>query len=185
MQIESMAIPEVKLIRPKFIRDERGFFVETFRADRLAAAGVDITFVQDNHSLSAKAGTVRGLHYQTPPRAQDKLIRCVRGAILDAAVDVRHGSPTFGRFVVVRLSADDGLQLLVPKGFAHGFCTLEPDTEVIYKVSDYYAPDCDSGFIWNDPAVGVPWPVSADAAILSGKDARNPPLAELPPSFFY
>lgn len=183
MQIDSTAIPDVKLISPKYFRDDRGYFVETYRADRLTAAGVDIVFVQDNQSLSVPAGTIRGLHFQTPPRAQDKLVRCIRGSILDIAVDIRRGSPTYGRHVAVRLSAEDGLQLLVPKGFAHGFCTLEPDTEVVYKVSDYYAPECDRGLAWDDPALGISWPVAADAAVLSPKDRTHPRLADLPPAF--
>jgi dTDP-4-dehydrorhamnose 3,5-epimerase len=183
VQIEPTAIPDVKLITPKFFRDDRGYFVETYRADRLTAAGVDIAFVQDNQSLSVPVGTIRGLHFQTPPRAQDKLVRCIRGAILDVAVDIRRGSPTYGQHVAVRLSADDGLQLLVPKGFAHGFCTLEPDTEVVYKVSDYYAPECDRGLAWDDPALGIAWPVAAGAAVLSPKDRTHPRLADLPPAF--
>lgn len=183
MQIEPTAIPDVKLITPKFFRDDRGYFVETYRADRLTAAGVDIAFVQDNQSLSVPVGTIRGLHFQTPPRAQDKLVRCIRGAILDVAVDIRRGSPTYGQHVAVRLSAEDGRQLLVPKGFAHGFCTLEPNTEVVYKVSDYYAPECDRGLAWDDPALGIAWPVAAGAAVLSPKDRTHPRLAELPPAF--
>ncbi len=183
MQIEPTAIPDVKVITPKFFRDDRGYFVETYRADRLTAAGVDIVFVQDNQSLSVPAGTIRGLHFQTPPRAQDKLVRCIRGSILDVAVDIRRGSPTYGRHVAVRLSAEDGLQLLVPKGFAHGFCTLEPNTEVVYKVSDYYAPECDRGLAWDDPALAIAWPVSGAAAILSPKDKTHPSLADLPPAF--
>jgi len=183
VQIEPTAIPDVKLITPKFFRDDRGYFVETYRADRLTAAGVDIAFVQDNQSLSVPVGTIRGLHFQTPPRAQDKLVRCIRGAILDVAVDIRRGSPTYGQHVAVRLSAEDGRQLLVPKGFAHGFCTLERDTEVVYKVSDYYAPECDRGLAWDDPALGIAWPVAAGAAVLSPKDRTHPRLADLPPAF--
>jgi len=183
VQIEPTAIPDVKLITPKFFRDDRGYFVETYRADRLTAAGVDIAFVQDNQSLSVPVGTIRGLHFQTPPRAQDKLVRCIRGAILDVAVDIRRGSPTYGQHVAVRLSAEDGRQLLVPKGFAHGFCTLEPNTEVVYKVSDYYAPECDRGLAWDDPALGIAWPVAAGAAVLSPKDRTHPRLADLPPAF--
>lgn len=183
MQIESCDISDVKLITPKFWRDDRGFFVETFRVDRLAEAGVAVTFVQDNHSLSVTPGTIRGLHYQTEPHPQAKLVRCVRGAILDVAVDLRRASPTYGRHVAVRLSADDGRQLYVPVGFAHGFCTLEPHTEVIYKVSDYYDPACDKGLAWDDPALAIAWPVSAGSAVLSAKDTKQPRLAELPALF--
>lgn len=181
MQIEDTAIADVKLIVPKFFRDDRGFFVETWRQDRLEAAGVHIDFVQDNHSMSATPGTIRGLHFQTAPHAQDKLVRCVRGAILDVAVDIRKGSPTFGRHVAVQLSAEDGRQLLVPKGFAHGFCTLEPMTEVIYKVSAYYAPQCDKGLAWDDPALGIVWPIGPADVVLSAKDKTQPRLADLPP----
>lgn len=183
MRIETLNIADVKLVTPKFFRDERGFFVETYRADKFVAAGVDVTFVQDNHSLSVEAGTIRGLHFQTPPRAQDKLVRCTRGAILDIAVDIRRGSPTFGQHVAVELSAANGHQLFVPKGFAHGFCTLEPNTEVVYKVSDYYAPECDRGLAWDDPALAIAWPVADTSAILSGKDRTHPRLSELPPAF--
>jgi len=141
--------------------------------------------VQDNHSLSAKVGTVRGLHFQTAPHAQDKLVRCGRGALRDVAVDIRHGSPTFGQSVAVELSAENGRQLLVPKGFLHGFVTLEPDTEIVYKCTDYYAPDCDAGVRWNDPALGIDWGISEDDAVLSDKDTTAPLLADLPTYFTY
>ena len=141
MQITTLAIPDVKLIGPAIHRDARGFFSETFNARALIAAGIDQVFVQDNQSLSVERGVVRGLHFQLQPKAQDKLVRVTRGAILDVAVDIRRGSPTYGRHVAVELSAANWQQLWVPKGFAHGFCTLEPDTEVIYKVTDYYAPE--------------------------------------------
>jgi dTDP-4-dehydrorhamnose 3,5-epimerase len=183
MQIERLEIPEVVLTTPKFWRDDRGFFVETYRKDLFTAAGIDIVFVQDNHAASSARGTLRGLHFQLPPRAQDKLVRCTRGAILDVAVDIRAGSPTFGRHVAVRLSAADGRQLLVPKGFAHGYCTLEPDTEVVYKVSDYYAPECDRGLAWDDPALAIDWGITAADVVLSPKDRVLPRLADLPPAF--
>lgn len=186
MLIEPLAIPEVKLIRPRKFTDERGFFSETFSARALEDAGLKVpTFVQDNHSHSRAVGVLRGLHFQTHPHAQDKLVRVTRGAIFDVAVDVRLGSPTYGQHVAVVLSADDWSQLWVPKGFAHGLCTLEPDTEVLYKVTDYYAPDCDKGLAWNDPALEIEWPVSLDSVILSDKDQCHPTLAELPPYFVY
>ncbi|MDX2308707.1 MAG: dTDP-4-dehydrorhamnose 3,5-epimerase [Hyphomicrobium sp.] len=181
--IETLEIADVKLVSPRIFRDERGFFSEVYSRDLYRAGGIEAEFVQDNHSLSRSKGVVRGLHFQTNPRAQGKLVRVVRGSILDVAVDLRHGSPTFGRHVSAILSAENWKQLWVPAGFAHGFCTLEPDTEVIYKVTDTYAPDCDRGVLWNDPALGIAWPVAPEAAILSEKDRKNPTLAELPAYF--
>lgn len=183
VNVRPLAIADVKLIEPKIFRDERGVFSETFSERDLAAAGLHLHFVQDNHSRSVKPGVVRGLHFQAPPHAQDKLVRVARGAILDVAVDLRVGSPTFGRHVSARLSADNWLQILVPKGFAHGFCTLEPDTEVLYKVTDYYAPEADRGVRWDDPALGIDWPVKGSEAILSPKDALLPVFSELPAYF--
>lgn len=183
--IEPLEIPEVLLVRPKVHGDERGFFTETYNRRAFASAGLDSDFVQDNHSLSRARGVVRGLHYQSPPSAQGKLVRCIRGAILDVAVDIRHGSPTFGRHVARKLTATNHEQLWIPIGFAHGFCTLEPDTEVIYKVTDYYAPDCDFGLAWDDAALGIAWPVAPSTAVLSEKDRRQPRLAELPEHFRY
>lgn len=185
LSVEKLALPGILLLTPAIHRDARGFFSETFNSRLFADAGITQTFVQDNQSLSADAGVVRGLHFQIPPRAQDKLVRVVRGSILDVAVDIRHGSPTFGRHVAVTLSASNWSQLWVPKGFAHGFCTLEPNTEVIYKVTDYYAPECDLGIRWDDPALGIAWPVAAEHAILSVKDRRHPTLAELPVHFTF
>ena len=182
---ESLSIPEVKLVRPKKHGDARGFFSETYVKRDFVAAGIDAEFVQDNHSLSADVNTVRGLHFQTAPFAQDKLVRVTRGAVLDVAVDIRAGSPTFGKHVAVRLSATEWNQLFVPIGFAHGFVTLEPDTEVIYKVSRYYAPENDKGILWNDPALGIDWGISVEAAILSAKDKVQPKLADLPAAFHY
>lgn len=184
MEMHALAIPEVKLIKPRIFRDARGFFSETWNARTLAeTAGITETFVQDNHSLSVDKGVVRGLHFQIPPMAQDKLVRVVRGAILDVAVDIRRGSPTYGRHVSAVISAANWTQIWVPKGFAHGFCTLEPDTEVIYKTTAPYAPEHDKGLSWNDPALGIDWPVSADAAVLSAKDRVQPLLADLPAYF--
>jgi dTDP-4-dehydrorhamnose 3,5-epimerase len=178
VQIEDTAFSGVKLITPKKLGDERGFFSETFNAHSFAAAGIDIVFVQDNHSLSGLKGTVRGLHFQSPPFAQDKLIRVTQGAILDVAVDLRRDSPTYGQHVAVVLSAENWRQLLVPIGCAHGFCTLEPDTEVIYKVSNFYAAAHDHGLRWDDPALGIEWPEFA-GAVLSEKDKAQPLLSEL------
>lgn len=179
MDVVSLDIPDVKIIRPKKFGDHRGFFSETYTKKTFEAAGLHYDFVQDNQSLSAEVGTIRGLHFQLPPFAQDKLVRVVRGAILDVAVDIRKGSPTFGRHVSAVISAVEWNQILVPVGFAHGFCTLEPDTEVIYKVTNYYSPEHDRGLLWNDPELGIDWPVSADKARLSDKDYKHPTLAQL------
>ena len=177
------SIPDVKVLVPRKVDDGRGFFSPTYDKRVLAEAGIGLVFVQDNHSGSVKRGTVRGLHFQIPPWAQDKLLRVVTGSIFDVAVDLRRSSPTYARHVAVELSAEDWNQLLVPAGFAHGFCTLEPDTEVIYKVTNYYAPDHDRGLLWNDPALGIEWPVTAAAAVVSERDRNWPPLAELPAYF--
>lgn len=176
-------IPGLLLVEPRKFADHRGFFAETFRESSLAEAGFTRRFVQDNHSLSVATGTLRGLHFQKPPHAQDKLIRVLRGRILDVAVDIRENSPTFGRHAAVELSAENGRQLLVPIGFAHGFVTLEPDTEVYYKVTSYYAPESDSGILWNDPALGIDWGQTTDP-VLSAKDEVLPLLAELPAGLF-
>lgn len=183
MKIERLAIPDVVLITPKNFRDERGFFSETWNERTLSAAGFDLRFVQDNHALSRTKGTVRGLHFQTPPKAQDKLIRCTRGSILDVAVDIRHSSKTYGQHVAIVLSAENWSQLLVPKGFAHGYATLEPDTEVIYKVSDYYSPAHDKGLAWDDPELAIAWGIARAQAVLSDKDKMQPRLAELMHAF--
>lgn len=171
------------LVEPKKFGDHRGFFSETYNRRRLAEAGFDLEFVQDNQSLSVETGVVRGLHFQSPPFAQDKLVRVTRGAVLDVVVDIRRGSPTFGDHAAVELSASNWRQLLVPKGFAHGFVTLEPETEMIYKVTDYYAPDHDRGILWSDPALGIDWPVAEGAARLSDKDRAQPRLAEIESPF--
>lgn len=177
------AMPEVKLVRPRRHGDARGFFIETYNQRDLAEAGITDVFVQDNHSLSETAGTVRGLHFQSPPFAQAKLVRCSAGRLYDVAVDVRAGSPTYGRHVAVELSAENSWQLYVPVGFAHGFMTLEPATEAQYKVSAGYSPAHDNGIFWNDPALGIAWPLPASKAVLSDKDARLPPLSELASPF--
>ena len=183
MQVSALRIPEVRLLTPDRHGDRRGFFSEVYSRRTLAEAGIEIEFVQDNHSLSAETGTVRGLHFQAPPFAQDKLVRVVRGSVFDVAVDLRKGSPTYARHVSAVLSAEAWNQLLVPIGFAHGFMTLEPDTEVIYKVSGYYAPAHDMGLRWNDPALGIQWPRGADAVVLSPKDGDLPTLSEIASPF--
>jgi dTDP-4-dehydrorhamnose 3,5-epimerase len=185
MRITPTELEDVKLIAPVRHEDARGFFVETYNWDSWSARGITTRFVQDNHSLSRLKGTIRGLHFQTPPFAQDKLVRVVRGSIIDVAVDIRQGSPTYGRHVAVTLTADDPTQILVPIGFAHGYCTLEPDTEVVYKVSNVYSPTNDRGLRWNDPALAIRWPVGAGEALVSDKDARAPLLAELEPAFVH
>ena len=178
MRIEMLRISAVKVLIPKMYTDHRGFFSEVYSRRTLAEAGVEVEFVQDNHSLSAEKGTVRGLHFQTPPFAQDKLLRVVRGSVFDVAVDLRRNSCTYGRHVSVVLSAEAWNQLLIPVGFAHGFMTLEPNTEVIYKVSEYYVSAHDKGLLWNDPALGIQWPVPEDEAVVSDKDRAQPKFAE-------
>jgi dTDP-4-dehydrorhamnose 3,5-epimerase len=185
MDIQSLAIADVKLIRPTKHGDERGFFSEIFRDDLLARHGVGGLFVQDNHVYSAGRGVLRGLHFQKPPHAQGKLVRCVRGAILDVAVDVRAGSPTFGGHVAAEISAANWTQIWVPPGFAHGYVTLESDCEIIYKVTDYYAPASEAGIAWDDPALGIDWRLDESQLVLSEKDRHNPQLAEIAPAFKY
>jgi dTDP-4-dehydrorhamnose 3,5-epimerase len=177
--IERLAIPDVLLITPKVHGDPRGAFAETYNRRELAEAGFTADFVQDNHSRSPQKGTVRGLHFQLEPYAQDKLLRVTRGAVLDVAVDLRPGSPTRGRHVAVELSADNWRQLLVPRGFAHGFQTLTADCEVLYKVTGYYTPAAERGLLWNDPALGIEWPLAAENSMVNARDAAWPTLAEL------
>jgi len=172
-------IPDVKVIVPRIYRDDRGFFSETYNKTELTAMGVNLEFVQDNHSLSVGRWVVRGLHFQIPPFAQDKLVRVIRGSVFDVAVDIRHGSPTYGKHVARVISAADWNQFLIPAGFAHGFCTLESNTEVIYKVTNYYSPEYDRGVLWNDPDLGIAWPVNEGEAILSNKDRNLPRFSEL------
>ena len=183
MHIEALSIEAVKLVRPFRHGDARGYVVETWNREAFAAAGIATDFVQDNTSFSARAGTIRGLHYQRPPRAQAKLVRVVRGAIYDVALDLRRASPTYGLHAAARLTADDGGQLFVPLGFAHGFCTLEPDTEVAYKVSAFYSREHDAGILWNDPALGIEWPLGGLVPVLSERDRGLPRLAEAEPEF--
>jgi len=170
--MEPHEIKGLAVFHPKKFLDSRGYFMETFNTRTYAEAGVFASFVQDNQSLSIDRGTIRGLHFQTPPEPQAKLIRVIQGAIYDVAVDLRRGSATYGRWCSVTLTADGGEQFFVPHGFAHGFCTLVPDTMVAYKVDGYYAPTCDSGLRWDDPDLGIPWPVESGAAKVSDKDAK-------------
>lgn len=183
MKVERLAIPDVLLIEPRRFGDARGFFSEVWSRRSLAEAGLNVEFLQDNHSLSTEVGVVRGLHFQKPPSAQGKLVRVVRGAILDIAVDIREGSASYGQHVARVLSAENWQQLWVPRGFAHGFCTLEPDTEVLYKVDAYYDRAADAGIAWDDPALGIEWAVDLSEAILSEKDRAAPRLADIAPPF--
>lgn len=185
VQVVDTPLPEVKIVVPQRIGDARGFFSEVWNGRDFAAAGIDADFVQDNHIRNPLKGTVRGLHYQIPPLAQGKLLRVTRGAVLDVAVDIRRGSPTFGRHAAALLSADNWRQLWVPAGFAHGYCTLEDDTEVQYKVTDFYSPPHDRGIAWNDPALAIGWPVDAEAVTISDRDRKLPLLAGQPDLFEY
>lgn len=186
MLVSKTDIPEVLLIEPRKFGDNRGFFSEVFNSKALSAHIGSVNFVQDNHSLSQKKGTLRGIHFQAPPFAQDKLVRCVKGSILDIAIDLRRGSPTFGKSVSAELSAENWRQLFVPKGFGHAFLTLTPDAEVIYKVTDYYAPEHDGGIIWNDPDLAVAWGLAPnDLVELSAKDAVLPRLADIESPFVF
>ena len=179
MQIQHLAIDGVILITPAKRLDARGFFSEIYRRDSFQVAGISTEFVQDNHVFSVQSGVLRGMHFQTPPHAQGKLVRCTRGTILDVAVDIRKGSPTFGRHVAVELSASNWKQLWIPPGFAHGYLTLEANAEVIYKVTDYWAPECERGLAWNDPEVGIDWGMPEGQLTLAEKDRSNPRLSEL------
>lgn len=185
MDVISLKIPEVKLLVPKIFRDSRGWFSETFSRLTFTDAIRDTEFVQDNQSLSTATGTVRGLHFQIAPHVQSKLVRVASGAIFDVAVDLRLGSQTYGQHVSAELSAEGRQQMWIPAGFAHGFCTLEPDTSVIYKVSDYFAPDCERGLRWNDADLSIPWPIAASKAILSDKDRDLPLFRDHTPVFNY
>ena len=183
MDVQTFDIAGVKLFTPRHIGDERGYFAETFRADIFARYCGDFTFVQDNESRSAKVGTIRGLHFQSEPYVQGKLVRCTAGALFDVAVDIRQGSPTYGQWVGETLTPENGKQLWVPPGFAHGFCSLEPDTVICYKVTGYYSAECDKGLAWDDPAIAIVWPEVADPGTLSAKDRVQPKLADLPEYF--
>lgn len=183
LDVLSLSLPDVKLIRTKRVADARGYFAETYVHRDFALAGITDEFVQDNQSFSVATGTVRGLHFQIPPCAQTKLIRVLRGMIFDVVVDLRRSSATFGKQLTVELGAESGDQLFVPVGFAHGFCTLVPDTEVFYKVNKVYSADHDRGLNWGDPALGIRWPINERQAILSAKDRALPMLNALPSYF--
>jgi dTDP-4-dehydrorhamnose 3,5-epimerase len=185
MRIERSTIEGILLLTPTKHSDDRGFFSEVFRSDVFAAEGIQATFVQDNHALSAQRGILRGLHFQAAPHAQGKLIRCSRGAILDVAVDIRHASPTYGRHLATEVSAANWRQIWIPPGFAHGYLTLEPDCEVLYRMTDYYDPASDRGIAWDDPDLGIDWRLPAASIVLSDKDRRHPRLADIPPVFRY
>ena len=185
MDIREFEIPDVKLIVPKRFTDTRGYFSETWSDLAFRREVANITFVQDNQSVTAKKGTVRGLHFQKPPFAQGKLVRVVRGSIFDIAVDIRKGSPTYTQHLAIALDAQEGAQLWVPPGFLHGFCTLEDSTEVFYKVTSYYSATHDAGVLWSDPSLGINWPVDAASVVLSEKDQRLPRLSDLLHLFTY
>ncbi|WML55132.1 dTDP-4-dehydrorhamnose 3,5-epimerase [Neobacillus sp. PS3-12] len=184
MNILDTSIPGVKVIEPKVFGDHRGWFMEIYNDAIFKETGIDLNFVQDNHSFSAVKGTLRGLHYQLHPKSQTKLVRCTRGSIFDVAVDIRKGSPTFGKWFGIELTAENKKQLFIPKGFAHGFITLTDDVEVQYKVDELYAPECDRGIIWNDPSIGIEWPIDMKP-VLSGKDEKAPFLEEADNNFIY
>ena len=184
MDVQTTPIPGLLVITPARFGDDRGFFSESYSKTRMAEHGVETEFVQDNHSLSARVGTVRGLHFQSPPHAQAKLVRCGRGVLFDVAVDVRKGSPTYGQWFGVELSFENGKQLLVPVGFLHGFSTRAPDTEIIYKCSDFYAPDCDGAVRFDDADIGIDWGLTGEA-ILSGKDEQAQSFADFDSPFVW
>jgi dTDP-4-dehydrorhamnose 3,5-epimerase len=185
MDIRNLELPGLVLLRPRRFTDARGHFAETYNEKTLASAGISAKFVQDNQSFSAKRGTIRGLHFQLPPAAQAKLVRVLQGGVYDVAVDLRGGSPTYGRWVGETLTADGGEQLFVPRGFAHAFCTLEANTVVAYKVDDFYAPASDSGLIWNDPVLAIKWPVAPEEVVLSDKDLKLGRFADFVSPFRY
>lgn len=183
LKVTELGIPDVKLVVPDRFGDARGFFSETYNRKRFAEAGIDADFIQDNHSLSAETGTVRGLHFQAPPFAQAKLVRVLRGSILDVAVDARKGSETYGKWVSAELSAANGVQIFVPRGFLHGFATLEPDTEIAYKVDNYYSKECDGSVFWNDRSLKIDWGIDPKMAVLSDKDAAAQAFADFASPF--
>ena len=185
MKLEQTVLQGVVILTPARHGDDRGFFSESWNKSRLEQAGLNYDFVQDNQSLSEKSGTVRGLHFQSPPHAQAKLVRCGQGALLDVAVDIRRGSPSFGKWVGVELTAQNGKQLLIPAGFLHGFVTRTANTEIIYKCTDYYAPDCDASVRYDDPDIGIDWGLGADAPLLSDKDKNAPYLADIDTPFVF
>jgi dTDP-4-dehydrorhamnose 3,5-epimerase len=184
MQVEHLAIPEVLLLTPRRHGDERGWLSEVYSRKAMADAGLPGEFVQDNQAFSPARGTLRGLHLQVAPKAMAKLVRVIRGAVFDVAVDVRSGSPTYGRWVAAELSAHNGAMLYVPRGFAHGYCTLTPNAEVLYKLDGYYAPDCERGVLWNDPDIGIDWPIPHAELTINARDRETPPLSKFEPCAF-
>lgn len=184
MKVTQTPLEGVVIIEPAVFGDHRGWFMETYSETKFKELGIDLNFVQDNQSFSATKGTLRGLHYQLNPKAQSKLVRCTRGSIFDVAVDIRKGSPTFGKWFGVELNAENKKQLLIPKGFAHGFMTLTDDVEVQYKVDEFYAPECDRGILWSDRTIGVEWPMHIQP-VLSGKDEKAPLLNDAEINFVY
>ena len=185
LTIEQTPLPCVVVITPARFGDHRGFFSESYSAKALAENGITTQFVQDNHSLPMAQGTIHGLHFQAPPYAQDKLVRCGRGAVFDVVVDIQNGSPTYGQWFGVELSFENGKQLLVPAGFAHGFLTRAPGTEIIYKCSNYYVQDAQGAVVWDDPQVGIEWGLCEELPVLSEKDANAPALADLNSPFTF
>lgn len=184
MEVQTYDIAGPALLVPRHLGDDRGYFAETFRADLFAEHIGEYLFVQDNESRSAMVGTIRGLHFQCPPHPQGKLVRCTAGALFDVVVDIRHGSPTFGQWLAETLTPDNGKQLWIPPGFAHGFCSLEPETVICYKVTgSYYSVECDKGLAWDDPSIGISWPKFANSDTLSPKDRKQPLLTDLPAYF--
>lgn len=183
--VTPLSVTGVLLVQVQKFSDARGYFMETYSRRDYTALGIDCEFIQDNQSLSAQRGTVRGLHFQMPPDPQAKLVRVLRGSIFDVAIDIRRGSPSYGRWCAATLTAEGAEQLFVPRGFAHAFCTLEPNTEVVYKVDGYYSAASDAGIIWNDPDIGIEWPIAPSDAVLSAKDAKLPRLAEFDSPFSY
>jgi dTDP-4-dehydrorhamnose 3,5-epimerase len=182
MEVIESRLSGVLLIEPVIFHDHRGFFMESYNANKLFDLGINCTFVQDNHSLSIEAGTIRGMHFQAPPKSQAKFVRVIAGAIFDVVVDLRKDSPTFGQWEGFTISSDNKRQLWVPQGFAHGFCTLVPHTQVLYKVDNYYSPEHEKGIIWNDPCLSISWPT--DSPVISEKDKAHPAFSEAISSFY-
>ena len=185
MEVNATRLPGVKILKPRFFQDSRGYFVETYNKRSAQELGITACFVQDNQSLSLKPGTIRALHFQVPPKPQAKLVRVVCGSIYDVALDLRVGSPTYGSWMAETLTAKGGEQMFIPRGLAHGFCTLEPNTEVSYKVDSYFAPECERGLAWNDPTLAITWPILPGDAILSDKDRSNGRFADFASPFRY
>jgi dTDP-4-dehydrorhamnose 3,5-epimerase len=185
MEVTSTRIPGVLVLKPRYFHDARGYFVETYNARSVRQAGLPTEFVQDNQALSHARGTLRRLHFQLPPKAQAKLVHVLRGSIYDVAVDLRVASPTYGCWTAAILTAQEGQQIFLPRGLAHGYCTLEADTEVVYKVDDFYAPECEHGIAWDDRTLAIGWPINPGEAVLSEKDRKLPRFADFVTPFRY